>query len=251
MLFASSHVLEHHLSFCHLILTDDGDERNGFGVSITHLLLHLGGIGVDFGTNTGGTKLGKQRQAEVRLSLAKVDEEHLGGIDRLLGIEIKLVEHVENAVCSKRDAYTTETWHAEDTCEVIVSATTRDGAYLHIEGLHFENGTRVVVQTTSQRQVEFNGVVQSVKFGKDVFHLLHTLQTHFGVFEHLPHGGEFLVIRTAEADDRLQLVDGFCWDAHFGEFGIDSIKTNLVQLINGDGDVHYLVSLSYEFGNAR
>ena len=61
-----------------------------------------------------------------------------------------MLEHVVNPVGSKADAHTAHPRHAEDAREVVIPPASADAAHRRIDHLHFEDGTRVVVQAPCQ-----------------------------------------------------------------------------------------------------
>ena len=79
---------------------------------------------------------------------------------RILGIAVEGVEDIEDTVYAEGDANTRDAWHAEDAREVVVAATASDRADLHVEGLHLEDGTCIVVQATGEGEVELDLVVE-------------------------------------------------------------------------------------------
>ena len=244
------HVLEGDFLRCHFGFADKGDERNLLGVGITHLLLHLHAVRVDFGTDACLTHLLKCLQAIVGFRRTKVDEEEHGGADSRLRVEIELVEDIEDAVCTKGDTHTRKPWHSEDAREVVVASSTCDGTNLHVERLHFEDGTCVVVESTSQGEVEFDFIIEGSEFAEDKLQFIDTLQSHFAVLEHLAHGGNLLGIGTAQLNDRLKTLDGFSCDASLFQLGIHVVESNLVELVDSNGDINDLVGLTNHLGNA-
>ena len=251
-MFACGHIFYHYLSFLHLCLSDDGHERNLLCVGITHLFLHLRRVRIDLCTDTCFSQLGNDRKTVLCLFFTEVHEKYLGGIHGFLWIEVELVEHIEDAVSTKRDTYTRQTWHTEDAGEVIVTATTCDATDLYIECLHFEDGACIVVQSTSQGEVEFNLVLQS-KIGKgiqDELSLLDSFQSCLAVFQHLAHRLQLLCIRTCEVDDGLQFLDGIGRNSVFSQFCIHVFDTDFVQFIDGYRDIYDLICLTYHLSNS-
>ena len=159
-LFACEHVLKVHFAFCQFVLAYDSYKWYLFCIGIAHLLLHLRLIWVYLRTEACGAHLRENLKAEVCFSLAKINEEHLCGIDSLLWIKVKLVEHVKNTVSTKRDSHTTEAREAKDASEVIVTSTTCDRTNLHIKSLDLKNGTRVIVQSASECEVKLDSIVE-------------------------------------------------------------------------------------------
>ena len=74
-LLAGGHILERDEALLQLVLADESDEGDVARVGIGHLLLHLGGIGIDLGGNAGGTGVARQFEAASGFGGAKVDEE--------------------------------------------------------------------------------------------------------------------------------------------------------------------------------
>ena len=70
------------------------------------------------------------------------------------GVEVELIEHVEDAVGAERDAHSRHSGESEHTGEVVVATATGDAAYLHIVGFNFDDCTGVVVETASEAHIE-------------------------------------------------------------------------------------------------
>ena len=210
MLLARLHVLQRHLAFGHLALAGQSYKGDVLGVGIVHLLLHLRLVGEKLGGNARLAQLGHQWHAVGRLGVAEVDEEDLRALTALLRIEVEGVEHVVDAVCAKGEAHTRKTGHTEDAREVVVASATRDAADLHVESLHLEDGSRVVVEAAGQRQVELHGIVEThaLERVEDETDLLDALQSRLALAEHLGDGGQLLVVSALQVDDRLQAGDG-------------------------------------------
>ena len=145
-LLARNHILYGELAALHLALAHHHYVGDGVVVGKGHLLLHLHAIGVELGSDACSAELGHEGKAVGGLGSAEVDKHHLCAACCTLGIEVELVEHVVDAVGTEGDAYARHAGHAEDTRQVIVTATTRDTAYLHVECLDLEDGTGVVVE---------------------------------------------------------------------------------------------------------
>ena len=140
----------------HLCLASHDDEGDALLVGILHLFLHLAGVRVDFATDALLTKVGKDGQRIGCLFLTKVDEEYLRGGCYSFGIEVKLVQDIIDTVSTKANANTAQAGHTEDASQVVVTSATSNRTNLHIQGLHLENATGIVVQATSKRQVKRN-----------------------------------------------------------------------------------------------
>ena len=108
-LLASSHILESKLAFGNLRLAHKSHIRHLLGIGISHLLLHLNAVGEYLCAYACSTTLSKYRQAISHFLLAKIDEEKLGSVDSLLWIKVKTVEHIVDAVGTKRNAHATKT----------------------------------------------------------------------------------------------------------------------------------------------
>ena len=217
------------------------------------MLLHFGLVGVYLHADAGLACLGGDGQAVSSLFFAEVDEEQLCGADGLLGIEVEGVEHVVDAVCTKGDAHTRESRHAEDASEVVVASAARDAAHWRVEGLDFKNGARVVVEASRQGEVQLNLVVEShlLECGEDESQLLYAFESDFRILERLLHGGELVLVCAGEGDDGLELLDGLGADAVGSQLLVDIVDAYLVQLVDGHSDVHNLVGLANHLSDAR
>ena len=160
MLLTCCHVLEGELVLGNLVVASEHNEGNGLGVGVAHLLLHLCLVGEHFCADACGTAGTHNRKTIGRLLVAKVDEQQLGAVDSLLGIEVKTVEHVVDAVSTKRDAYAAQARHAEDSCEVVITSATRNAANGIVESFNLEDGTGIIVETAGESEVELNLVVE-------------------------------------------------------------------------------------------
>ena len=109
LLFARLHVLQRHLLRSNLVVAGEDDKGNLLGIGVRHLLLHLRAVRIDLGTNACLTNLSDDGQTVGRFLLAEVNEEHLGGVERILGIEVEGIEHIVDAVDTKRDTHTRQT----------------------------------------------------------------------------------------------------------------------------------------------
>ena len=96
-----------------------------------------------------------QFQALPGLCFTKVEEKDLCACSDVIGHQAQFFHHVINAVYTKGDAYTGNTIHTKHTGEVIISSATTDAAHLHTNGLHFKNGSGIVVQSPGEGEVRF------------------------------------------------------------------------------------------------
>ena len=62
---------------------------------------------------------------------------------------------------------------------------------------------------------------------------------------------QFLAGVAFHEEDRLQLVDGGLLQALLGEFRVDGVDTDFVELVDGHGDVDKGIRLADVFGDAR
>ena len=97
-----------------------------------------------------------------------------------MGIKVEGVEHIVDAVSSKRDTNATESGHTEDTCQVVISSSTCYAAYLHVKGFHFKYGSGIIVESTGQCQVKLQLVLESglLQDIKDETSFLDTFHAH-------------------------------------------------------------------------
>ena len=215
------------------------------------MLLHLCLIREYLGTDASFTNLAQDWQAISGFFLSEIDEENLGCIDSFLWIKVEGIQNIVDAVCTKRDADTAQSWKTEDARQVVISTTTSDATHRCVQGFDLEDCTSVVVQTTCQRQVELDLILQAHGFQgiEDKFSFLYALQSGFRSLKNLGDNGKFFLVASRQRDNRLQLLDGFLANAIRTQFLIDIFQTNLVELVNGHGNVHDLVCLTDNLGD--
>ena len=204
-------------------------------------------------------------QAVGGLLLAEVDEEHLRGCGDSFGIEVELIQDIVDAVCAKANPHSTQAWHAEDAGQVVIAATACDAAYLDIEGLHLEDAAGIVVEAAGKGEVELEHafqrtqsirstlIIQTIQTIQSPQHILHFVEAflpYFAALQHIAHGLNLLLVCAAEVDDGLQLLNGFLADAVLAKLFVHGVEPYLVELVDGNGDVHYLVGLAYHFSYA-
>ena len=252
-MFSRKHVLESEFARGDLVLSRQCHKGNALGVGVAHLFFHLGFVGIDFCPDALLARLRQNRQAVFCLFFSKVDEKQLSAVYRLFWIEVKGVEHVVDAICAKRDAYAAEPWHAEDARQVVIPAASRDASHGGVERFHFENGSRVIVESAGQREIQLYFVVQShfAQGVQDETQLFNAFESSLACGQHVGYRVQFLVVVTLHGDNGLQLADGFFADAVVSQLLVHAVKSNLVQFVDGHGDVHYFVGFAYHFRDAR
>lgn len=161
LLFACGHVLESELVVGNLRLASKHNEGDVLRVGISHLLLHLRAVRIDFGTNAFLTTLSEHRQAIVSLSFAEVDEEYLSAACGPLGIEIKAAKHVVDAVCTERDTHSAKSRHSEDASKIVIASTTSNRTDGIVECLNLKDGSRVIVKATSEGKVQLESIADA------------------------------------------------------------------------------------------
>ena len=250
-LLAGGHVLERDEALLQLVLADEGDEGDVARVGVGHLLLHFGGIGIDLGGNAGGTGGASQFKAASGFGGAEIDEEQFDARIGVGRIELELVEHVVDAVGTEGDAHTGKTGETEDAGKVVVTTTAGDAADLDIEGFDFEDAAGVVVEAAGEGEIEFERVAEAVAKGfEHEGHFVATAQTDFAFGQYAAHGVELLGVGAGEGDDGLEACDLFVGKTGGGEFFVDLVETDLVEFVDGHGDVDNLIGRTDHFGNA-
>ena len=114
LLLSGFHVFQGHFALVHFIFSNQCNKWNHLGIGITHLLLHFAGIGEYFGTNTCCPYSGEYIHRKSRLLLTKVDKQKLRTVHSFLRIQFQLVQHIEYAVCTKRNTHSGDTCHTKD-----------------------------------------------------------------------------------------------------------------------------------------
>ena len=84
---------------------------------------------------------------------------------------------------------------------------------------------------------------------QDELHFLDAFEAHFAVLQDVGDSGELLVVGALQEDDGLELLDLLLGEAIFTELGIDIVDAYLVELIDGYGDIYYLVGGTDDFGD--
>ena len=215
------------------------------------MLLHLGRIREYLCADASLAGLSNRWQTVSCLLFAKVDKQQLGAVGSILWIAVECVQHVEDTIYTKADTYTRDTRHTEDTSQVVVTTTTRNRTNLYVECLHLEDGTCVVVQTTSQCQVELNLVLQSecLQCVEDKACFLNALQSSLAGSQHLGNGVQLLVVGTLERDDRLQLLNLLVTQAVLAQLLVHVIESDLIQLVDSNGDIYNLLGSTDYLGD--
>ena len=175
----------------------------------------------------------------------------MGARHCLLRIEVEGIEHIVDTVGTETDAHTTDARHTEDASEIVVTTTTRDTAHGGVECLHLEDGTCVVIESTGKSEVELYLVLQTdgLECVENEGCLLHSLESYFTIFEYITYHTELLVIIPRKLDNRLKFGDGRFTDSIVAQLLIDIIQTNLVEFVDGNGDIHDFIGLTNHFGN--
>ena len=247
MLLSCNHILQHYLALFHFIFSDKDHIRYGLGVGIPHLLLHLCRIRINLCPYALLAHFADNGQTISGLFLTEVDEQHLGSIQSLFGIEFKGIQYIINTVCSKRDAYTAQSWHTEDAGKIVIAATTRNTSHGGIKRLHLEDCSCIIVQATGKRKIKLNLIGKS--------HLLERIQNKAGFLyafksslrsgKHLCDGLQFIIVGTLKANDRLQLLNGLFANTASSKLVVDIIQPYLVQLVYCNRNINNLVSFAY------
>ena len=122
---------------------------------------------------------------------------------------------------------------------------------MNVEGFNLEDSSCVVVQSAGQREVQLQfivqrtlGCVEGTDGVEDEAHLLNALHACLRVTEHLCYGIKLLRVAALKLDDGLQFLYGLLRDAVLAQFFVDGLKAYLVKLVDGNGDIHYLVGLA-------
>ena len=68
--------------------------------------------------------------------------------------------------------------------------------------------------------------------------------------QHIGNDIELLIVGARERDDGLQLLDGLLAQSVVAKLLVHVVESNLVELVDGHGDVHNLVGLANHLGNA-
>ena len=88
------------------------------------------------------------------------------------------------------------------------------------------------------------------KLIEDKLHFVDAFEANLAIFQDCAHGAQLVGVGAAELDDGLQLVDSISGDAVCGELGVDIVKSDFVELVNGYGDIYNLVGLPNHLGDA-
>ena len=92
--------------------------------------------------------------------------------------------------------------------------------------------------------------IQRVQRIENISDFFNALQACLAILEHFSNGLKFLVVTAFECDDGLQLLDLLFRKTILTKFGIHVVETDLVEFVDGDGDIHNLVGSPDDLSDA-
>ena len=248
LLVAGLEVLQVHRSGLDLGGAVDGDEGNRLLGGVVELLLELARFGVDFHGDAGLAESLRQRQDVAQLLGAHHGEQQPRRTAEVLREFLQPLENVVDAVRSEGNAHAGDVREAEDACEVVVAAAAADAADGEVQGLHLEDGAGVVVEAAGEGKVDFHRLRNAGRAdeAEQLLQLVQALEAGGGnqagggtAVEQAAHGRELLLRGAGEQEDGPQDGDGVGRQALLQHLGLDALEPDLVQLVDGDGDVYH------------
>ena len=162
-----------------------------------------------------------------------------------------MIQHIVDAVGTERKAHTRHARQSENTRQIVVTSAARYAAHLHAYGFHFQYRTGVVVQPASQRQIEFNTILQlrNTHILKHFLQFGDTFHTRFRRRQHLFQTHQFFGIRPFEQQYRLQFGHSIGRNALRQQLRIHIVQSNFVHLVDGHRYIDYAIGLAHQFGD--
>ena len=250
LLFACSEVFQLNGSVLHLGFSVDREEWDGFPVGIVELLLELGCIGVDLDGDAAFAQCAGDGQDIQQFAAAHIGEEHACGGFKPCGELVQTLEHVVDAVGTEAYAHAGHVRKSEDTGEVVVAPAAADAADGEVEGLDLEDCPGVIIEAAGKREVDLDGRADAggSDQAEELFELVQALEAGLrdypgsGTAVHQrPHGCNLGGVSAGEEEDGFQHGHRLRREALAEHLLLDCIQTDLVELVDGHGDVHHLV----------
>ena len=226
----------------------DGDEGDGLLGGVVELLLELARFGVDFDGDAGFAEGLRQGQDVPELLGAHHREQEPRRAAQIGRELVQALEDIIDAVRAEGDAHAGDVREAEDAGEVVVAAAAADAADGEVQRLHLEDRTGVVVEAAGEGKVDLHGLRHAGRAdeAEQLLELVQALEAGGGnqagggaAVEQAAHGGQFFGSGAGEQEDGPQDGDGVGRQALLQHLGLDALEPDLVQLVDGDGDVHH------------
>ena len=225
----------------------DGDEGDGLLGGVVELLLELARFGVDFDGDAGFAEGLRQRQDVPELLGAHHGEQEPRRAAQIGRELVQALEDVVDAVRAEGDAHAGDVREAEDAGEVVVAAAAADAADGEVQRLDLEDRAGVVVEAAGEGEVDLHGLRHTGRAdeAEQLFELVQALEAGGGnqagsgtAVEEAAHGRELLLCGTGEQEDGPQDGDSVGRQALLQHFGLDALKPDLVQFVDGYSDIH-------------
>lgn len=260
-----------------LFAAEDSDIADAFLFSVFELFVEFGLFVVEFGGGAFCPDLLEQAEGGAGFGVAEIEKEQFCPGVYVFGKELQLFHNVVDAVYAEGDAYAGDIGDAEEAGEVVIAAAAADAAHADGGGFHLEDGACVVVQAAGEGEIDYQGgcerravsgkgsgcgrdgiiggegrlCVGGVIIGcivQQVFQFGDAFQACLvGGEEGFQPGQLGLVV----AGDVQVLFDGCDLDrveAALGQLFLYLFRPDLVELVDGDGDIRHLFGSAADFG---
>src|SRR5690606_34513356 len=138
------------------LAANDYDKRDLPFFGIFKLLVEFDSLMIELTADAVFPQDTGQLKGGLAFFFSQVEEENIRAGLHFFRKSIQLFQHIINTVNPKADAYARDAGYAKQTRKVVVAAAAPDAAHLHIERLHFKDGTGVIVQPSGQGKVYLN-----------------------------------------------------------------------------------------------
>ncbi len=160
-MLAGAHIAQGDDAGSQFVAADECHVGHGGCIGPCHLFLHLSGVGVYLHGNALAAQGGGQAQGGSHFGGSEVGKHHLCAAVGAFGEEVERGHDIVDAVGAEADAHAAEAGSAEDAREVVVASAAGDAAYGCVQGLDFDDGAGVIVETACQRDIQIKSGTQS------------------------------------------------------------------------------------------
>ena len=122
---------------------------------------------------------------------------------------------------------------------------------MHVEGFHLQDSTGIVVEASSQSEVDIELCLErlAVELAEDILQLFDTLHAHFRLCQCLAQSLQLALVCSFEQDDRLQAGYGIVAQTLAAQLLVYLVESHLVELVDGYGNIDNLIGSTYDFGD--
>ena len=122
LLFAGLHVFNCDCAVGEFLFADYADIRDRQRVGICHLFFHFGGVGIEFGGDSGSAECLYGFERGHGFVFSEVEENNLHARAYAFGEKVEAEQHVVDSVGAKRYAHARHAGKAEHAGKVVVAA---------------------------------------------------------------------------------------------------------------------------------